>query len=87
MPYTRQYTIWISNSYKLFPGYLPCKGLIVETVGVGQDEVDIARSAHTTIIVAVPGMGDHIVFSLSGVGIFEIGDIFVINKADQSDAR
>ncbi len=59
--------------------------IIVETVGVGQDEVDIARSAHTTIIVAVPGMGDHI--QAIEAGIFEIGDIFVINKADRPDAQ
>ncbi len=59
--------------------------IIVETVGVGQDEVDIARSAHTTIIVAVPGMGDHI--QAIKAGIFEIGDIFVINKADRPDAQ
>lgn len=59
--------------------------IIVETVGVGQDEVDISRSAHTTIIVAVPGMGDHI--QAIKAGIFEVGDIFVINKADRPDAE
>jgi len=59
--------------------------IIVETVGVGQDEVDIARSAHTTIIVVVPGMGDHI--QAIKAGIFEVGDIFVVNKSDRPDAE
>jgi LAO/AO transport system kinase len=59
--------------------------IIVETVGVGQDEVDIAKSAHTTVIVVVPGMGDHI--QAIKAGIFEVGDIFVINKADRPDAE
>ncbi|MDY6852473.1 MAG: methylmalonyl Co-A mutase-associated GTPase MeaB, partial [Thermodesulfobacteriota bacterium] len=55
--------------------------IIVETVGVGQDEVDIARTADTTLIVLVPGMGDDI--QAIKAGILEIGDIFVINKADR----
>ncbi|MBA4391169.1 MAG: methylmalonyl Co-A mutase-associated GTPase MeaB [Syntrophus sp. (in: bacteria)] len=59
--------------------------IIVETVGVGQDEIDIAKSAHTTVIVVVPGMGDHI--QAIKAGIFEVGDIFVINKSDRSDAN
>ncbi|MBA4417752.1 MAG: methylmalonyl Co-A mutase-associated GTPase MeaB [Syntrophus sp. (in: bacteria)] len=59
--------------------------IIVETVGVGQDEVDIARSADTTVIVVVPGMGDHI--QAIKAGIFEVGDIFVINKSDRPDAE
>lgn len=58
--------------------------VIVETVGVGQDEVDIARSADVTVIVVVPGMGDHI--QAIKAGIFEVGDIFLINKADRPDA-
>jgi LAO/AO transport system kinase len=59
--------------------------IIVETVGVGQDEVDIAKSAHVTVIVVVPGMGDHIQ-AIKG-GIFEVGDIFVVNKSDRPDAE
>ena len=55
--------------------------IIVETVGVGQDEVDIAHSAHTTILVTIPGMGDEI--QAIKAGLMEIGDIFVVNKADR----
>ncbi len=59
--------------------------IIVETVGVGQDEIDITRSAHTTVIVVAPGMGDHI--QAIKAGIFEVGDIFLINKSDRPDAE
>jgi len=55
--------------------------VIVETVGVGQDEVDVVRSAHTTVIVVIPGMGDDI--QAIKAGILEVGDIFLINKADR----
>jgi len=55
--------------------------LIVETVGVGQDEVDIVKTAHITLVVLVPGMGDDI--QTMKAGVMEIGDIFVINKADR----
>ncbi len=55
--------------------------LIVETVGVGQDEIDIVKTADMTIVVLVPGMGDDI--QSIKAGIMEIGDIFVINKADR----
>lgn len=55
--------------------------IIVETVGVGQDEVDIVNSAHTTIVVTVPGMGDDI--QAIKAGLMEIGDLFVVNKADR----
>lgn len=58
--------------------------IIVETVGVGQDEVDIANSAHTTVLVTVPGMGDDI--QAIKAGLMEIGDIFVVNKADREGA-
>ena len=54
--------------------------ILIETVGVGQDEVDVVKSAHTTIIVVMPGMGDDI--QAIKAGILEVGDIFVINKAD-----
>ncbi len=55
--------------------------ILVETVGVGQDEVDVMRSAHTTVIVVIPGMGDDI--QAIKAGILEVGDIFLINKADR----
>jgi len=54
--------------------------VIVETVGVGQDEVDIVKTADVSLVVLVPGMGDDI--QTIKAGIMEIGDIFVINKAD-----
>jgi GTPase len=55
--------------------------VIVETVGVGQDEVDIVKTADVTVVVLVPGMGDDI--QAIKAGIMEIGDVFVINKADR----
>jgi len=58
--------------------------IIIETVGVGQDEVDIVKAAHTTCVVMVPGMGDDI--QAIKAGILEIGDIFVVNKADRDGA-
>ena len=58
--------------------------VIVETVGVGQDEVDIVRMAHTTVVVMVPGLGDDI--QAIKAGILEIGDVFVVNKADREGA-
>jgi LAO/AO transport system kinase len=54
--------------------------IIIETVGVGQDEVDIARIADTNIVVTVPGLGDDI--QATKAGILEIADVFVINKSD-----
>jgi LAO/AO transport system kinase len=58
--------------------------IIVETVGVGQDEVDIAQLAHTTVVVLVPGMGDDI--QAIKAGILEVADVFVVNKADLDGA-
>ncbi len=57
--------------------------LIVETVGVGQDEVEIVKTAHMTLVVLVPGMGDDI--QMLKAGLMEIGDIFVLNKADRDE--
>jgi len=54
--------------------------VLIETVGVGQDEVEIVRTADVTLVLLVPGMGDDI--QAMKAGIMEIGDIFVINKAD-----
>lgn len=58
--------------------------ILVETVGAGQSEVEIARTADTTIVVEVPGMGDDI--QSIKAGILEIADIFVVNKADRDGA-
>ncbi|MPM55896.1 GTPase ArgK [bioreactor metagenome] len=55
--------------------------IIVETVGVGQSEVDIVKTADTTMVVVVPGLGDDI--QAIKAGILEIGDLFTINKADR----
>jgi LAO/AO transport system kinase len=59
--------------------------VMIETVGVGQDEVDIVRLADVTIVVLVPGMGDDV--QSIKAGIMEIADIFVINKADRDGAE
>ena len=58
--------------------------VIIETVGVGQSEVDIVRLADTVVVVAVPGMGDEI--QNIKAGLMEIGDVFVVNKADREGA-
>jgi len=58
--------------------------IIIETVGVGQDEVDIVKTADTTLLISVPGLGDDI--QAMKAGIMEIGDIFVVNKADREGA-
>lgn len=58
--------------------------VLVETVGVGQDEVEVIRLAHTNIVVLIPGMGDEI--QAIKAGILEVGDIFVVNKADREGA-
>lgn len=55
--------------------------IIVETVGVGQDEVEIVKTADICVVVLVPGMGDDV--QIMKAGIMEIGDVFVINKADR----
>lgn len=55
--------------------------IIIETVGVGQDEVEIVKAADVSVVVLVPGMGDDI--QAIKAGIMEIGDLFVINKADR----
>ncbi|MHB8872296.1 MAG: methylmalonyl Co-A mutase-associated GTPase MeaB [Myxococcaceae bacterium] len=58
--------------------------VLVETVGVGQDEIDIAQMAHTTVVVLVPGMGDDV--QAIKAGILEVADVFAVNKADQAGA-
>ena len=59
--------------------------ILIETVGVGQDEVDIVRLAEITIVILVPGMGDDV--QTIKAGIMEIADIFVINKSDREGAE
>lgn len=58
--------------------------ILIETVGVGQDEVDVARLADVTVVVLVPGMGDDV--QTIKAGIMEVADIFVINKSDREGA-
>lgn len=59
--------------------------VILETVGVGQSEVDIVRAADTTVVISAPGLGDGI--QASKAGILEIADIYVVNKADRDGAE
>jgi LAO/AO transport system kinase len=59
--------------------------VLIETVGVGQDEVDIVRLADVTVVILVPGMGDDV--QTIKAGIMEIADIFVINKSDRDGAE
>jgi len=59
--------------------------ILIETVGVGQDEVDIVRLAEVTVVILVPGMGDDV--QTIKAGIMEIADVFVINKSDRDGAE
>jgi LAO/AO transport system kinase len=61
-----------------------CDLVIVETVGVGQSEVEVAALADTTLVLLAPGMGDGI--QAAKAGILEVGDVFVVNKADRDGA-
>src|SRR5512138_2691925 len=58
--------------------------VLVETVGVGQDEIEVAELAHTVVVVAVPGMGDDV--QAIKAGVLEIADVFAVNKADRDGA-
>jgi LAO/AO transport system kinase len=58
--------------------------VLIETVGVGQDEVDVMKAAHTTVVVTVPGLGDDIQAIKSG--LLEVADVLVVNKADREGA-
>jgi LAO/AO transport system kinase len=62
-----------------------CDVILVETVGVGQSEVEVAGLADTTLVLVAPGMGDGI--QAAKAGILEIGDVFVVNKADRDGAQ
>lgn len=59
--------------------------IIIETVGVGQDEVEIAKASHTTVVVSAPGLGDEI--QAIKAGMLEIADIHVVSKCDRADAN
>ncbi|CAM5256371.1 methylmalonyl Co-A mutase-associated GTPase MeaB [Streptomyces tanashiensis] len=61
-----------------------CEVILVETVGVGQSEVEIASQADTSVVLLAPGMGDGI--QAAKAGILEIGDLYVVNKADRDGA-
>ncbi|MBI2393934.1 MAG: methylmalonyl Co-A mutase-associated GTPase MeaB [Deltaproteobacteria bacterium] len=61
-----------------------CDVVLIETVGVGQDELDVTRSAHTTLVVVPPGGGDDV--QANKAGILEVADVFVVNKADREGA-
>ena len=62
-----------------------CDVVLVETVGVGQSEVEVAGAADTTVVLLAPGMGDGV--QAAKAGILEIGDLFVVNKADRDGAE
>jgi LAO/AO transport system kinase len=62
-----------------------CDVVFVETVGVGQDEVEVARLADVTTVILVPGMGDDV--QAFKAGVMEVADLFVINKADQAGSE
>ncbi len=62
-----------------------CDYIFIETVGVGQSEIDIVKTADTTLIVMVPGLGDDI--QAIKAGVMEIADVFVVNKADKDGAK
>jgi LAO/AO transport system kinase len=59
--------------------------IMIETVGVGQDEVDVVRAAHTTVVVSAPGLGDDI--QAIKAGILEIADVHAVSKGDRADAN
>ena len=61
-----------------------CEVVLIETVGVGQDEVEVARLADVTVLMLVPGMGDDV--QALKAGVMEIADLFVVNKADRPGA-
>lgn len=72
-----------NDAIKVLDAY-GCDVIFVETVGVGQIEVDIVKTADTVVLVTVPGLGDDI--QAIKAGLMEIADIFVINKADKEEA-
>jgi len=84
---TRNYPGGIARATKDAVKVLDASGkdvIIVETAGAGQSEVEIAKVAHTIVLVLAPGLGDEI--QAIKAGIMEIADIFIVNKADRGDA-
>ncbi|MCD6189501.1 MAG: methylmalonyl Co-A mutase-associated GTPase MeaB, partial [Thermococcus sp.] len=73
-----------NDAIKILDAY-GCDVIFVETVGVGQIEVDIVKTADTVVLVTVPGLGDDI--QAIKAGLMEIADIFVVNKADKEGAE
>jgi LAO/AO transport system kinase len=73
-----------SDAVKVLDG-VGFETVLVETVGVGQAEVDVARTAHTVVVVEAPGLGDDV--QALKAGLLEIADILVVNKADRSGAE
>ena len=59
--------------------------VLIETVGVGQDEIDVVRAAHTTVVVSAPGLGDDI--QAIKAGVLEIADVHVVSKCDRADSN
>ena len=85
---TRGHTGGISNATKGFIRIMEAMGkeiIILETVGVGQNQVSVIHVAHTIVLTVIPGMGDYLQ-SLKA-GILEIGDIFVVNKSDREGTQ
>lgn len=62
-----------------------CARVLIETVGVGQDEVDVMAAAHTTVVVSVPGLGDEV--QAIKAGVLEVADVLAVNKADRAGAE
>jgi LAO/AO transport system kinase len=78
----------LSRSARSFTLVMEAMGydvIIIETVGIGQDQVAVSLIADTTIVVVAPGLGDHL--QAIKAGVLEAGDIFVVNKADRPDAE
>lgn len=72
------------SAVKILDAY-GCDFIFIETVGVGQSEVDIVKNSDTTLMIMIPGLGDDI--QAIKAGVMEIGDVFVINKADKDGAK
>jgi LAO/AO transport system kinase len=73
-----------ANTLAILSAY-GCDYILVETVGVGQSEIDIVRTADTTLMVMAPGLGDDI--QAIKAGVMEIADVFAVNKADKDGAK
>lgn len=85
---SRGYHGGISRAARSFTMVMEAMGydvIILETMGIGQDQIAVSLIADTTIVVVAPGLGDHL--QAIKAGILEIGDIFVVNKADRPDAE